>query len=237
MSGVEGRYNNGTYLRGNPDWHAGRAPWKAAQVKAGLDLAGLHPQSICDIGCGTGLALSELARMIDPAPRAVGFEPSQDAPLAETATNITLTRTDPVAAGDHFDVVMMLDVFEHVSDYLGFLGRYRGLGDHFVFHIPLGINVLSMFTRSMETSRQKVGHLHYFTGQSALESLQDAGYEIVATRYTKAAWEGPGRNPWTPQNLLRRLSFGLSQEWTSRILGGVSLLVVARPAADTVKRS
>jgi 2-polyprenyl-3-methyl-5-hydroxy-6-metoxy-1,4-benzoquinol methylase len=41
----------------------------------------------------------------------------------------------------YFDVVMAIDVFEHVEDYLGFIRRLRVKGEYKVFHIPLDLSV------------------------------------------------------------------------------------------------
>ncbi|MCA9073544.1 MAG: methyltransferase domain-containing protein [Planctomycetaceae bacterium] len=224
-------YTQGSYLDKHPGWHAERSPWKAAHVLRGLRAANLNPSSICDIGCGTGLALAEVVKGLSGVERAVGFEPSPDAPLHPAAEGmIEHRREDATESGEHFDLSIMLDVFEHVEDYFGFLRKCRPLADHHVFHIPLDANARMVITSGCSRARQTLGHLHYFSRPTALATLRETGYEPIHWHFTKSAWDGPGpgKNPWTPTNVLRRAFYVVSPEYTQRILGGLSLLVVAR---------
>lgn len=226
-------YVEGGYLKGHPNWHAERSPWKAQHILQGLRSANLAPKTLCDIGCGTGLALAEVVRHSGNIDRAVGFEPSPDAPFHPDAkTLIELRREDATRSEDHFDVAMMLDVFEHVEDYFGFLRRCRSLADHFVFHIPLDASAFNVVRSGCMGPRSALGHLHYFTRLTALATLKETGFEPLHWHYTKAAWDGPGsgRNPWKPINIVRRAMYFISPDYTSRIFGGLALLVVAKVA-------
>jgi len=163
--------------------------------------------------------------------RAIGFDPSPDVPLHPDAKDIVELRCeDATKSGEHFEVAMMLDVFEHVEDYFGFLRNCRPLADHHVFHIPLDANARTVVGNGCSSPRKNLGHLHYFSRLTALTTLRETGYEPIHWHYTKAAWDGPGpnKNPWKPINIMRRMLFAVSQEYAQRILGGVSLLVVAK---------
>lgn len=223
------RYSDGSYLAAHPDWHASRSPWKAQQVVAGLAAVGLAPTSICDIGCGTGRTLALVRGSLPSVQRAVGFEPSPDAPVHEEAAPlIDMQRVDATRVDDRFDVALMLDVFEHVPDYLGFLRDCRHLADHFVFHVPLEISALSVVAGRLGNSRGTVGHLHVFTRRTALDALRDCGFVPCHEVYTKSGWDGADRRRWSPSSIVRRVSFRISPLLTERWTGGLSLLVVAR---------
>lgn len=223
------RYSDGSYLAAHPDWHASRSPWKAQHVVDGLAAVGISPTTICDIGCGTGRTLALVRRSLPSVQRAVGFEPSPDAPVHEDAAPlIDVQRVDATTVADRFDVALMLDVFEHVPDYLGFLRDCRHLADHFVFHVPLEISALSVLAGRLGNSRRSVGHLHLFTRRTALDTLRDCGFEICHDTYTKSGWDGADRRGWSPLNVLRRVSFRISPGLTERVTGGLSLLVVAK---------
>ena len=224
-------YTQGTYLDKHPGWHAERSPWKARHVLQGLQAVNLAPKSICDIGCGTGLALAEVVNGLGGVERAVGFEPSPDAPVHPDAAGVIDHRCeDATESAERFDVSIMLDVFEHVEDHFGFLRKCRTIADHHVFHIPLDANARMVISSGCLRSRETLGHLHYFTRPTALATLRETGYEPIHWHFTKTAWDGPGpgKNPWTPTNILRRASYVISPEYTQRILGGLSLLVVAK---------
>lgn len=223
------RYADGRYLAAHPQWHAERSPWKAAHVVRGLSAAEVSPTSICDIGCGTARALAHVVRTMPGIGTAVGFEPSPDAPLHPDAVGVVDRRQiDAVTSTDHFDVALMLDVFEHVPDHLGFLVACRPLADTFVFHIPLEISAFTVLTGKLGNSRASLGHLHTFTRRTALDTLRDCGYTPVHDHFTKAGWDGPGKKPWTLVNVARRATHAVSPALAERLVGGLSLLVVAR---------
>ena len=77
--------------------------------------------------------------------------------------------------------------------------------------------------------RKSVGHIHYFTKETALETLRGAGYEIVDYFYTANSLELPNRG-WKA-NLLklpRNFSFSVNKDLAVRLLEGYSLLVLAK---------
>jgi hypothetical protein len=77
--------------------------------------------------------------------------------------------------------------------------------------------------------RRSVGHIQYFSKDTALATLVDAGYEIVDHAYTAGSIEVQHRG-WKVKvmKLPRSLFFSLNQDLAVRILGGYSLLVLAR---------
>lgn len=82
------------------------------------------------------------------------------------------------------DVVLVLDVIEHLTDPFSFLIRLREHGKQFVFHVPLDLSALSVAReKPLMYVREKVGHIHYFTKNLALAMLRECGYEIVDWRY------------------------------------------------------
>ena len=75
---------------------------------------------------------------------------------------------------------MAIDVFEHVEDYFGFLRKLREKAEYKIFHIPLDLSVQTVLRSSpIIKGRKSVGHIHYFTKETALETLKDTGYEII----------------------------------------------------------
>ncbi len=227
-SSVSDLYKDGAYLEKHPQWHAERSPWKAEQVLRGIREVGLHPKTICDIGCGGGLALACVTKSLGGVERAVGYEPSPDVPVHPEAEGLIEFRREDITQSDEvYDVAMMLDVFEHVEDYFGFLRSCGPRAKNHVFHIPLDANVRHVLTSACMGPRKMAGHLHYFTRATALATLKDTGYTIKHWHFTKAGWEGANRKRWSLTSLSRRLTYAVSPEYTHRILGGLALLVVA----------
>lgn len=230
-AGIDARYGDGTYLSRNPTWHSEDSPWKAARIAEILRAHRLTPRVVAEVGCGSGAILPELARQM-PTTRFVGFDLSSDAAslwAQRQSDRIEFRQADFGAVEEHFDVLLCIDVFEHVENYYEFLERIRGKADHTVFHIPLDISVLNIVMGGFMGARESVGHLHYFTPETALATLTDTGYEIVDSRYTFLHRTDPGASPQA--RLLRgarRALYARSPLWQQRLLGGSSLMVLAR---------
>jgi hypothetical protein len=76
--------------------------------------------------------------------------------------------------------------------------------------------------------RQQAGHLHYFTKETALATLRDTGYDVVDWFYTAGAIANPRSVKARLASWPRRLLSGINQDWVVRVLGGYSLLVLAK---------
>ena len=230
-------YNNGAYLAATRTWHAEDSPWKARQILRLLCANQLRPATVAEIGCGAGAILDTLAqqeRMRDV--RFTGYDISPQAiRLCEKIgrRNIEFHCLDPLAEEDSafFDLLLVMDVVEHVPDYLGFMTRCKEKAHHQIYHIPLGVHVSSVLRNTLIRDRYTVGHIHYFSASSALAALQDTGHEIIDHCYTNAAFWAFSQKPTArtaPALLLRWLCAKVSVALASRLFGGFSLLVLTK---------
>jgi len=219
---VDSRYTNGEYLKANPDWDSQDAAWKAANVRQILIDHNISPKSVCDIGCGSGDVLANL-----PYANRTGFDIStQLSPFWKRHSDINFI-SDLNLLG-RYDVMLMLDVFEHVRDPFTFLEFHRMHADYFVFHIPLDLCAMTVFRASpLLYARREVGHLHYYTKDLSLETLRDTGYEIIDWRYTNAYAIG-GSLKTRIASIPRRLAYAFNKDLGVRLLGGETLLVLAQ---------
>lgn len=226
-------YEDGSYLAKNPDWHEEDSPWKARQIGKIMEKNFLHPKTVCEIGCGAGGILSQMAKNV-PDCDYVGYDISPQAiELCRTKTSANLTfRHEDLLKDDRasFDVVMAIDVFEHVEDYFGFLRKLKEKAEYKIFHIPLDLSVQTVIRSSpILRCRSVVGHIHYFTKETALESLKDTGYSVVDYCYTAGSLDLPNRS-WQMRVLAlpRKIAFFFNRDLAVRWLGGYSLLVLAK---------
>jgi SAM-dependent methyltransferase len=230
---MDAMYTAGEYLKRNPTWHEEDASWKARQITRMIKENAVAPSSMCEVGCGTGQILVELARDF-PSTKLVGYEISPQAfELWQEKGNSTIEyRLRDIFDGcaEHFDMLLIIDVIEHIEDVYGFLKKLQDLSDLKIFHIPLDLSVQSVWRSSPLTNlRRDVGHIHYFTAETALSTLRDCGYEIINYRYTASRLELP--NQALSSQIMaapRRIFFRMHAGLTVRILGGYSLLVLAR---------
>jgi SAM-dependent methyltransferase len=226
-------YSDGTYLRNNPQWHADDSPWKAKHIAAMLERHGIAPQTVCEIGCGAGEVLRSLSTRLDPATRLFGYEISPNAfALCSQKANekLTFRLADLLEDDAHFDLVMAIDVIEHVEDYFGFLRKLRAKGTHKIFHIPLELSAQQvMRAKPLIEARRGVGHIHHFTKETALATLEDCGYKVLDHFYTSGRTELGGLG-WKSRLLRwpRNALYRMSPDMAVRVLGGYSLLVLAQ---------
>jgi hypothetical protein len=227
-------YDDGTYLNHNPTWHEEDSPWKAKQISYILKKNNITSSTICEIGCGAGEILNVLSNDLDNNVLFSGYEVSPQAfeiCKKKEKINLTFFHKDLLEEREpYFDVIMAIDVFEHVEDYFGFLRKLRTKGKYKIFHIPLDLSVQTILRSSpILKCRASVGHIHSFTKETALATLKDTGYEVIDYLYTKGSLERPNRSCKTKLlDLPRRLFFHVHQDLTVRILGGFSLLVLAK---------
>jgi SAM-dependent methyltransferase len=229
-------YVDGCYLSKNPGWHETDASWKASQVLALLGDRNIRPESIVDIGCGTGGVLEVIANSLDGT-RLVGYDPSSQAiGLVDRSDRVELRVGTPEDVSEHYDLLLSLDVFEHVEDYIGFLRSLRTMADLFIFHIPLDASVQSvMRERPLLTVRSTVGHLHYFTRGTALATLETAGFEVICDRILVPSGMQGKRAKTRIANAPRNIGRYIRPNLSARLLGGSTLLVLASaPNCDSI---
>lgn len=218
-------YNDGTYRENNPTWYEEDSPWKAMQIKRIIEKNFLNPNTICEIGCGAGEVLNQLSKHYDDEKEFFGYEVSPQAlELCSTRSKQNLIFKLSNLLDDntvYFDIAMAIDVFEHVEDYFSFLRKLKTKAKYKIFHTPLDLSVQSVLCSSpILKLRKSVGHIHYFTKETALEALKDAGYEIVDYLYTNSSIGLPKRG-WKV-NLLkipRKLFLSVDNDWAIRVFG------------------
>jgi uncharacterized cysteine cluster protein YcgN (CxxCxxCC family) len=226
-------YVDGGYLEKNPLWHADESPFKVTQILRMLQKNSLKPKTLCEVGCGVGEVLKLLQEKMDHACTFTGYELSPQAmEICRSKANerlrfklVDITQED----GAFFNMVLVLDVIEHVEDYYGFLKGIRPKSDLKIFHIPLDLSVQAVLRkRGLLTRREHFGHIQYFTKETALETLKDVGYELLDYFYTPRCIELAKQLIQKIAILPREICFAIHQDLAVRILGGYSLLVLAK---------
>ena len=225
-------YGDTSYLANNPDWHVAESPWKAQKIFEMLAKNNLAPKRVAEIGCGAGEILVQLEQRL-PDCAFVGYEPSSQAfELARKRerANVHFIHGNLFDEQVRFDVLLCIDVFEHVDDYLGFVKSLKKYADYKIFHIPLDLSAQSVLREgALLKARNTVGHLHYFSKATALATLKYCGYEVIDYCFTGLALEPPNRG--LRANLMkfpRKVLAAISVDFAARVLGGWSLLVLAK---------
>ena len=224
-------YLEGDYEQLNPSWDTEDSAWKAGLVADLLARHGLRPAAVTEVGCGAGAVLAALQLRL-PDARLQGWDIAPGAArFWGRHSDITFTQGDFLAqVGPPPDLLLLLDVIEHVANPHEFLSRLRLRGAHLVLHIPLDLSVASVLRETpLLQQRRGVGHIHYFTRGLALELLSECGYEVIEASYSGAHLRPRRGLSGRLAGLVRRLVFAFDRDFGVRLLGGDTLLVLARP--------
>lgn len=230
---TDSAYTDGTYRALNPGWHAIDSGWKAERIAAILTSNSVEFHTCVEVGCGAGQVLARVAAHL-PGKRYTGYDISPDAAALWRSLPQTVSYRvgDFTSSDEVYDLLLLIDVFEHIENYMSFLRKLSTRARWFVFHIPLEMHVSALLRDRQLHARQQVGHLHYFSRATALATLEDTGYRIVKAEYTDLSQETQeGRRPLTRvANLFRAAAQAVSVDLAAKVLGGYSLLVLCRSA-------
>jgi SAM-dependent methyltransferase len=240
-------YINGDYLSKNPLWHADESPWKVQEILRMFKRNHLNPRTICEVGCGAGENLHLLQKNLDPDCVFQGYEISPQAfAMCKPKENERLHfhLADVTQERDaFFDLILVMDVIEHLEDYRTFLRNIHPKSRYKIIQLPLDLSVRSLLLGQVNEFRQQYGHLHYFTKELALQTLDGLGYKVLDYFYTAEPTEKWLQN-WknlslplkckkllgsilrTTLRLPGKLSFMINEDLAERIWGQWRLLIL-----------
>lgn len=183
-------------------------------------LGGRDPVRILDVGAGSGFFSKMLLRRTS-ARGAICVDPGYATEWSETEAGKPLAFRRQSVVGDA-DVVLLMDVIEHVDDDVGLLRSYAASarpGTRFIVSVPAFSWMWSAHDDFLEHRRR------YTLGQT-LNALSSAGLEPVAGFYFFAAlfpaiaalrlWRRAFGAPDSPSSDLRQ-----HHAFTNRLLGSV----------------
>ena len=223
---------NGEYLVNNPSWHIEYSPWKADNVRRLLQKQSLDPKTICEVGCGVGEVLRQLQLQMDPECRFWGYD------IAPAAIRMAKQRENDrlkVELADFgeidtppFDLLLVLEVLDHIDEYLGFLRMLRTRAEWKIISFSLDITVQSALRTGLFSKwRDGLRHLHHFNKEIALDTLRHTGYEVVD--YFIGPWPNQTRGLSAALlKAIRRVSYAMNHDLSARLFGGCNLVVLAR---------
>ena len=229
------KQENSEYLNVNPTWHVEDSAWKATQILKILGQNKITPHNVSEIGCGAGEILNQLhERMPDKSIVFTGYEIAPDAyelSLSREKERLHFYKDNLLELDKFFDLLLVIDVFEHVDDYLGFIRETAKKANYKIYHIPLDISVFAILINNFKYIRTPGGHIHYYNKFTALETLKYCNLEIVDYFYTPGALELNQKNLTLFSkflNFCRRVFFKISPDFTVNLFGGYSLLVITK---------
>ncbi|MBI5629264.1 MAG: methyltransferase domain-containing protein [Elusimicrobia bacterium] len=233
---IDSEYSSGRYFEDRRR-HEEDAEFKARNFaelfKRVAARRGLRVDSYADVGCGSGAAARNVARLL--AGQGIVLKSVKGYDVSPHVREMHVEGVELVHGGldqsrERVDLATLFDVFEHVSDPLGFIGRMSGRCDILGFHIPLdasaNVGIRDLFRVKLENP----GHLLFMDAAWALNLLTLSGLRVVDYEYTlNFLAPSARRGRWRSRLALplRTLLAKISPWLVSKTLGGVSLMVVA----------
>lgn len=227
------RYTDGSYLRENPSWHAEDSAWKLLHVQRALQEAHItHFHSLCDIGCGSGALIKEWAKQT-PQISFTGYDISTQAIaicLQNYPKNTVFVSGDNPPSGP-FDIVLAIDVLEHITDEETWLRAIVSCGKQVVLHIPLERSLYTWLRPGfIEEEKQRMGHVHFYTPKDVERLLRRNHLKILSWHYTnKYVEQPPTLKSWISKlgmRIRRCLHKLLPHRWAAVLVGGYSVMCV-----------
>lgn len=231
---MENIYLDGTYLKNNPDWGVKDSAWKANIIYKLLRKNNLNPKTIIEVGCGAGEILHQLSNYLhdstftgyDISPQAIEIAKGKESKNVHFRNDDILNVNNEKA-----EVLLAIDVIEHVADYYSFLKTIKPKADHFVFHIPLDLSSRTILKPHVLLQQRKaVGHIHYFSKEMVLWALTDKNYRVIDWEYTKPIIDTePAKGLKRKiKKGLRNFSFNINKDLSAKLWGGYSMLILAK---------
>lgn len=183
-----------------------------------------HAAQVLEVGCGAGATLHWL-KQAGRAGRTVGVE------LSESAAAVARGRVDELLVGNaetllpgpfapaSFDLVLCLDVLEHMIDPWAFMARVQALlgpGGQVIASIP-NVRHLRVVLDLLLAGRWQYAddgildrtHLRFFTRESALALMSPPGLQVTA-------WLRRDPPRGSPSGLVNLLTFGGTHDLFTR---------------------
>ena len=229
-------YTNGEYLENNPTWNEEDGPWKAAIIISMIERNKITIHDLVEVGCGAGAILASLAEKNTNIKTLKGYDISPQAiSLAEKRKNerVQFYLGDFINSDQRtkVDIILVIDVLEHISDYYGFLQKLKDKARYFIFHIPLDLSCRSILKpHVMLQQREAVGHLHYFSEEMVWWFLKDSGFTVIDWEYTKPVTDikkSVSFKQYIKKNL-RNISYKINKRKSVKLWGDYSLMILTK---------
>jgi 2-polyprenyl-3-methyl-5-hydroxy-6-metoxy-1,4-benzoquinol methylase len=146
-----------------------------------------HKSSICDVGCGSGVLLAQLAQLGHDV---TGVEPDPEARKTGQQRGLDIrpgTGEDLAALGDlRFDLVVMTHSLEHTREAelaIANCRRHLKPGGHLWIEVP-NADCCGFELQNASWFHADVGrHIHYFSARSLKALVERAGLTLIEFRH------------------------------------------------------
>ena len=244
-------YIDGCYWNNNPNFHLSDSHWKAHHLYSllGPIAKSILPRKqikISEVGCGAGGVLSTFIEFMNERGfecEGVGYDISPAAidKAKLLFPNIKFKVTDITQINEGFDLLLLVDILEHVNIPADILNRCFELSPIIIIHLPLDNNFWGKLLRGKgyyEYLRNDRGHIHYFTKRAAFKLVNSINAHVLTWKYTKWGIENDLDKSKSGKfvRFLRHIGFRLNMNVSVRLLGGASIAMVCCQNKEIINR-
>jgi len=186
-------YTDGSYWATRKGF---RSEYKVPLLLAAIEKAGVELKDstrILEVGCGNGSFLwpfSEAIAKLGVRPRLEGIDIADNAISEARQTSGDNPPAFECTTLDDYDsshdIVLLIDVVEHVPCPLDFLTSARRLAPLMLLHLPIEHSFLHLLTGRPTASYRAYRHIHFFSLETARLLIEDAGWRIRYIRHSAA---------------------------------------------------
>ncbi len=188
--------------------------------------------SVCEVGCGSGEILKCLKKNLPPKIKFEGYDISPQAYTIciQSPSGVKFFLDDFMKRDKKYDLLLIIDVLEHAESAEKILAKLKGRAKNYIFHIPLDLNLQNtVFDQNLNRSRERVGHLHFYSKKLIFEILKSHRFKI------KDCFITPSFTLYRPQSikngfgfLARKVLFFFNPNLAAKIFNGFSIMIYCK---------
>ena len=241
-------YTSGKYMENNPTWHIEDAKWKAQKIikvipeQIAKELNKQAKVRVVDIGCGAAQILKNISddfklKAIDADYQ--GYDVSPEI-IKKAKDNFKqaeffaekFSSDQYLQNKQQISIALLIDILEHLENPDMLLEDVAKVSDYIICHLPLEDNLMVNSRNLKHKFKETVGHINYYNKKSALAMFEQAGLKVENMIYTCSDCSADYKLESLPRRLilqpLRKLFFNISQDWTAKVLGNCSLMLLLK---------
>lgn len=184
------------YLKLHKDLHDSDSKDKIDAIMSILPVD-FKPKSILDVACGSGKILLEISKRVG-SKKNVGLDISKK--IIDTAKDNDKGKTTKWIVSDifnynerGFNLVLAIDIIEHLGDDKMFLEKLAHLGEFFVMKVPIEHNFVNdtLFLLSkgkidpLKDTEFRYGHIQHYGMESFITLIQQSSLKIIKLDYIR----------------------------------------------------
>lgn len=193
------------YLIKNPNMHLEDSLQKVRQAELVIPPK-IKVDSLLDVACGAGMITIEMAKRLKTSNN-VGIDISRM--MINKAKELDKSKLIDWRVSDifkynpknKFDVVLCMDILEHVKDDLMFLKKVSSLGKYILIKTPLEKSTFSKFLVKFniydpwEDTNERYGHVHHYDERDLLVLFSKSNLKVIKSvsvpmpKRSKFVWE------------------------------------------------